>query len=391
MRLSGFVLLFCVSLLQSCGADVQSFGEASGFTQDQLQSGVALKTSSEGFEKIKRKREEAFALGHHFKGGKDYVKATLECRDEVVDVKIRLKGDELDHLAGDHWSYRVKTKDKMVMGHKKFSLQRADSKNYLLEWLFQKSCEREALLALDYFFVPLTMNDSLTRTYAFEGVADNQTLKNAGRTLGPIIKLDEKAYWKLVVAGEKRVDSASVIAAKIKVLNKKWSKESEVNSSLTAEAIYKLDGYRKGKLSADQVFDFETFSNYVAICELFGSSHSLRWINMRFYYNPSTQLLEPIAFDCYDGRHPRNEIIWYNEENRFEYFLHPLLDDVKFQSKVEEYLKVYCTRDYVKSIFSINHSDLAKYIKLIKRDKPNYTFSRSQMLKRAKYILGTLN
>ena len=133
MRISRFIMLLCV-MLQSCSNMDSTFDESQGFSREQLESGVALNTSSEGFEKIRRKRESAVALGHHFKSGKDYVDASLQFGDEVTEVRIRLKGDELDHLEGDHWSYRVKIKEELVMGHKKFSLQRADSKNYLLEY-----------------------------------------------------------------------------------------------------------------------------------------------------------------------------------------------------------------------------------------------------------------
>ncbi len=54
---------------------------------------------------------------------------------------------------------------------------------------------------------------------------------------------------------------------------------------------------------------------YLAISEAWGARHSLRWNNMRFYFNPVTALLEPVAFDAmvgyalsaremYEGRYP---------------------------------------------------------------------------------------
>ena len=42
-------------------------------------------------------------------------------------------------------------------------------------------------------------------------------------------------------------------------------------------------------------------AQFYALCDLGKIRHSYHWHNQRFYYNPITQKLEHIAFDCYAG------------------------------------------------------------------------------------------
>ncbi|MBM3144398.1 MAG: hypothetical protein FJ010_05365 [Chloroflexi bacterium] len=57
--------------------------------------------------------------------------------------------------------------------------------------------------------------------------------------------------------------------------------------------------FYRGLLPADQALDEELWGRYYAITDLWGGGHGTGWINIRFYYNPISGLLEPIAFDGY--------------------------------------------------------------------------------------------
>ena len=53
-------------------------------------------------------------------------------------MKLRLKGDMVDHILGEtNWSYRVHTKDdEHVFGMRRFSLQDPGTRNFHYERLF---------------------------------------------------------------------------------------------------------------------------------------------------------------------------------------------------------------------------------------------------------------
>lgn len=383
-----FVMLF---VLFSCGNDAALVrADEHGFSKEMLEQGIQLKFSEKDYAKIAKERNKALESGYHIRRKKNYVPVVISSSGESLKAKARLKGVELDHLQGNTWSFKLKTKKVLGLGHRKLAIQKPHTKNYLLEYLFHELCKREGLIALNYLFVPATINDSISSTYAMASVVSSETLRENGREEGPILKLDQKVYWERAVAGETGLDSICSATTKIKLCNKKWDRKDSLKQMVTVSAKKKLSEYRKGKLKANAVFDYKMYAKYVALSELLGSSHNMRWFNLKMYYNSKTELFEPVAFDCYDGMDPRNEMIWYNEKKRYEYFLHPLLDDLVFQKEVEGNLKEFCTKNYVRSIFAQCHSEIAKYMELIRRDEPTYFLSRKQMFKRAAYITSVL-
>lgn len=361
--------------------------ETAYFTKQKVSNGVRLVLPVLSQKKLQKKRTVALNRGHILKSEKQYVPAELVVDIKSTAIKIRLKGDEIDHLNSNKWSYRIKSKNTLIADHRRFSLQNPGSKNFLSEYLFHAFCKKEGLLALDYFFVPFSINDSLSKVYAYESVVDNNTLKQGGRKIGPILKFDENAYWKKFGTTTEKIDSVSMLSAKIKSCNKKWCKK---NPKIVEEGTALLTAYRAGNLRPEQAFDYDLFAKYVAISEVLGSSHNFRWINLRLYYNSTSKKLEPVAFDCFDGDHPRTTLIWYQERKKFEYFLHPLFADQKFINLVEKQLKIYTQITYLKELLHENHSALMQYNQLLKKENPSYFFNREELFSRAEYLQKAL-
>ena len=59
--------------------------------------------------------------------------------------------------------------------------------------------------------------------------------------------------------------------------------------------------YREWSTPLEDMFDVEKLARYLALIDVTQGYHGLAWHNQRFYYNPVTCTLEPIAFDCYSG------------------------------------------------------------------------------------------
>ena len=67
----------------------------------------------------------------------DYVPAKIRFKDVTVRVKLRLKGDYVDHLIGGQRSLRIKVRDDNVLfGMKNFSIQHPKIRNYIYEWIY---------------------------------------------------------------------------------------------------------------------------------------------------------------------------------------------------------------------------------------------------------------
>ena len=60
------------------------------------------------------------------------------------------------------------------------------------------------------------------------------------------------------------------------------------------KAIYLLESFRKGSLKTDQVFDIKQLAKVMALRAVLGSSE-FDWRDTKFYFNPTTSLLEPIS------------------------------------------------------------------------------------------------
>ena len=78
----------------------------------------------EAFQQLSTKRDEALARGILELDDEDWVRGEIRYLDKTVPVRVRLKGDWLDHLGEKKWSFRVKTRgDAALMGMRSFSVQ----------------------------------------------------------------------------------------------------------------------------------------------------------------------------------------------------------------------------------------------------------------------------
>ena len=76
-------------------------------------------------------------------------------------------------------SYRIKVKgDNTILGMKQFSIHHPRERNYLNEWLFHKTINREGLISLRYYFVKIILNGNDLGIYALEEHFERRLLEN---------------------------------------------------------------------------------------------------------------------------------------------------------------------------------------------------------------------
>ena len=94
---------------------------------------------NEPLRTLNKKREEAIKRGVLLASDKDWVKGKLVYNKDTLSMKIRLKGTLIDHwLDKGSCSYKINitTKEKRVLGMKRFALQHPRVRNYMNEWVF---------------------------------------------------------------------------------------------------------------------------------------------------------------------------------------------------------------------------------------------------------------
>jgi hypothetical protein len=249
----------------------------------------------EGLEKLEGFRDAALELGYLERSSDDYVKSEIIYRSQVMNGKVRLKGDWTDHLESGKWSFRIKLKVPMSDGLKTFSVQEPSTRGHLKGYMFHKLLKQEGILSNEFRFVNLFVNGTSWGAYCLEEHLSSRVLKSQNRPNGVILKFDDKDFFKAFSNDEETI--GLVKNAKIKIYgdakdDKKFKKQIEI-----AKQIIKDYQFQKDSMYAH--FDAEKMGMYYALCDLAAAYHSMGWINIRFYYNFETDKMEPFAYDGY--------------------------------------------------------------------------------------------
>lgn len=383
-KLYRFLLIFLV--VAQCWA-ISSCTEPT-LTQQDVVTGMNLVLADSAFSKIKAKREAALAEGALIKAADDYVRGTLECNGKSIDVKARLKGDHTDHLKGNRWSFRIVAKEGSILNHRKISIQGVATRYYLHEWVYHQLLKEEGLLHLQYHFLPFCVNDSLCGIYAFESHFDSHLLEMAQRPPGPILKFDEEGFWdNSKFPDSQNRDEDLMMDAPIVATNKRYAKKKK-NQALIEKAKAALDDFRHDRQPARAVFDLQEWARYIAVCELMACKHPIRWHNMRFYYNPTTEKIEPIGFDC-TSMFPTDKAL-YHLDGRTELFHQKMLKDDAYKAAVISEMERLAVPQYVTSFLEPKHALIDSMQTLLQQELPKYKFWNEVLYDSQKRITSQL-
>ena len=232
-------------------------------------------------------------------------------------------------------------------------------RNYLWEWFFNKTIKDHEIVGLRYSFAEVTLNVEDTTTLripmgimAIEESFDKILIENNKKREGVIVGFDESLLWKdrekqRILGLERNSlsrDLHSLRSAQIKVFNqnKVLSDPKLLKQFNTAKDL--LEGLRQGEYKTSDVFDVDKLATFIALTNLFGGYHGLIWHNLRIYYNPITNKLEPISFDSNSGIRLTKMLEYPMSKN-----------DTILQEKVLEKLKMVSNSDFIKELIA-NHA-----------------------------------
>ena len=145
-RLISFIALlgFCLilaSVIRLAGSSVGSSGQA-----ESAFGAIYLEVSNKSMAKLRMKRKKALEKGLLVQEEGDWVGGALKGGGDSVGVKLRLKGDWLDHIEGTKWSFRIKVKNGGAWkGMRVFSIQRPETRAFLYEWLLHEWLREEGV------------------------------------------------------------------------------------------------------------------------------------------------------------------------------------------------------------------------------------------------------
>ena len=340
---------------------------------------IQLSFNEKNYKKLKQKRDKALSVGILETSDSDYVSATVTFNGVEYRAEVRLKGDWTDHLRGDKWSFRIKLKgDETIMGMRKFSIHRPGSRGFINEWLYHKAIKKEELIGLRYNFlegaIHVKKDDSNSYInkevgiYAIEESFDKRTIESNKRKESIILKFSEAGFWANVKIAKQAGNPSGVDWKKLMDYKVDFPitvfGEDKVLADSTLNNYFKtsknlLEDLRSKRTTIDQVFDVKELALQNAILNLFGATHGIPLINVRFYYNPITSKLEPIAFDGNSGA----KLIEYMH---FAFVNHQK-DDVYFKELAHAIHKVV-QPDYFDNLIEVHKKELDRYKKILKTE-----------------------
>ena len=359
----------------------------------------AIIIDSSDMIKIEKKRLIAFENGILETTDKDWVKGFVFYGDEPMKARFRLKGDWLDHLHGDKWSFRIKMRKDFAWNRlRAFSIQTPASRNFLLEWEAHQLYHSKDMLTTRYGFMPVSLNNKTRGLYAWEEHFVKQLLEYNNRREGPIIKFSEDAFWqiqKIHIRTGKWQQLPYFEASVIKPFGEGRTMNTPTLNKQFKNAQKLLYQYKHNLSAPAQIFDMNKLANYYALLELTQARHGMFWHNLRFYYNPVIDKLELIAFDGYSHNVP----IELSIEENFLYQLYNF-EEVKPEEKIltDLFLDSTFLEYYFRKLEEVTDADFINkfsrqiaeeqnfYDSLLRLEFPNYFYDKDFIKKSASSI-----
>lgn len=367
---------------------------------------LVLDVAPTEWQKLVDKRNTALQVGILQTGTNDWAEANMQTGDsQEMQAKIRLKGDWLDHLQGDKWSFRVNLKNEFSWrGMQTFSLHTPAARHYLHEWLLHKYWKELDVLTTRYDFVELVVNGKSLGIYAYEEHFEKQLIESQQRREGPILKLSEAGFWagiarQLQHHGFVRPGSGyrteSMLLAPIEAFDDDLANADPIQKGYLAQASQLLEQFRAGQLTAGQVFDLELMARYYAACDLLNAYHGIVWHNQRFYYNPVTNLLEPIGFDGFsedikERYHFLGEGSQRPDHQLVQSFFPYLMQDTAFVKRYVKQLKDLSERDHFQIFLNRTAEEASARLDWLQMEFPNYIFLEANLQSELAFVRSHL-
>lgn len=292
---------------------------------------------------------------------KSYSKGKLLSKEGIYSIKFRPKGDREIHYRKRKPSFAIKVRDgKAFNGMKEFSLQHPLIRNYLSEYLWLLMLNENGIITPNYFFVQLIFNGDDLGIYSYEEKPSTFMLERLGLRNSSIIKFDE-------TFGDNLNSNPEIV-----VIN-----DADATIQNQELAVSLLRGFINGSSCVKETFDLEKLAVFFAITDLCQTHHGIDSKSVRFYYNPYSNLLEPIPFDGHastlnealHGRYITSELAFENTtylmENIDWFKLFFNRGNKEFVDLYYKKLKIFTSETYINGV--IADATLGKKMETAKR------------------------
>ncbi len=348
------------------------------------------------YHQLLAKRSEAYAKGYLDVGRKDFLPAQLTVDDRQLAVKIRLKGDLLDHLSTKKWSFRILLPGSGEWHHmQEFSIQKPQTRNMLHEWVLHRLLAEEEIFTTYYGFCRAILNGESLGIYAIEEAFNNSIFKSRGLDPMPIVRFNENGLW---VNASKSSDQVLPFFASADI--KGFKRQQGIDQEMQQRAKQQLFRFKKGSGEVEELFDIDQMARMLALIDLANGWHALQWKNVRFCMDPETNKLLPIVFDAYNKKEVDRSLApfaGYEAHHACDLLIAGekcliprLFSSQNLYDKYLGYLYDFTRQDYIDKLLYRLYPETRSLERFLQTEFPNYRYDFLYLKSNARNILKYL-
>jgi len=362
---------------------------------------IRIEIEPEHLQTLREKRTTARRMYHLFRSEGDLVPASIYQSGRVIQARVRLKGDRIDHFDSEKWSLRIEVRgDDHLFGMRRFSLQAPKTRFHHHEALYLDHLRREGILAPRYFFAEVTLNRRQLGLMAVEEHFSTELLESQGRREGVILRYDETDLWRgyqqrtdwVMADFEHRKDLRPPLndydnwrTARVDSFRSKKVSGSRLLAAHSDLAVGALRAMSQDLLRPSQLLHVDRVAKMMALTELWSAWHPLRWHNVRFYVDPLTTKIEFIAFDGdVDDVVGPAQFAFQKKEKM--HFMKHLLRDPEIRARYFHHLKRYLTDGYLAELEKFLANRESEYLATLRREYPGLPRFDFESIRRRKNL-----
>lgn len=351
---------------------------------------IEITITDPDLERLREIRLEAFNNGFIDMGKDHWIAAQISWRDTVMDGRIRFRGDNLLHLQGDKWSFKVEVETDGVMGMKSFALQTPEARSFLDEWLFHKVLLAEGLITSRYSFAPVSLNDRSLGVYAIiEDQGDEDFLNRYGE--GAVLRFDNDAWWQNKLSENPESDDDVFLKTNIQSVG-----SIGIGKEQKDQFVENVSDFRSLEPEVCEEFDKERTAKMIAVCHMMEAYNALHWANIRFYGVAQTGKLQLIGHDGFSLKQTfkiNNQLFLsedtesdMEERDRWIAMYINLFNDTTFKASYFKNLERITQERYINILKLNTIGELKHHQSLLLKEWPAYRFDYARWYKRSRKI-----
>ena len=257
----------------------------------------------ENYDQLLDQRAEALESAVFIAEDSDFLNGDIRFGEATIPVQLRLKQGVAKHLGeDDKWNFELHTRrDEQLLDMSHFFLIDPADHDWVNEWAFMAALLREGIIAPHYQFVRLIFNGDDRGIYALQEGFGFELIHAQSSQEGVIVGFDMTKLWESIghMGGEAAaqanpISNLTADSFELFGIDTLYAVDQEDEQNAAIELLSSL---QDGSLPAREIFDIERMGMFLALADLWGAADGTQLTNLRFFYNPRSERLEPIGFN----------------------------------------------------------------------------------------------